>query len=123
MQGLPVCLIRYRYPLLAAVERLPDIPVPVASQKDLICMKLAAIASRGAVRDFWDLHALLGAAGVGLAEALAWYRCKYKHEDIGHVVRSLVHFADADAEPLPQPLTAPRWERVKADFRSWVKAI
>lgn len=35
---------------------------------------------------------------------------------------SLAVFADADGEPLPQPLTAPRWERVKADLRGWVQA-
>lgn len=52
LEGLPVCLIRYRYyPLLERAERLPEIPVPMASQKDLVGMKLAAIASRGAVRD------------------------------------------------------------------------
>lgn len=63
VSGIPASILRYPYPLLHPPEHLPGIPIPVASFDDLICMKLSAIAGRGARRDFWDLHAMLTARG------------------------------------------------------------
>src|ERR1041385_5128802 len=57
--GVPVSLIESRYPLLAPPEPRAGLPVPVASLDDLACMKLSAIAGRGAARDFWDLHTIV----------------------------------------------------------------
>lgn len=84
----------------------------VASLEDLACMKLSAIASRGMARDFWDLHALLahGVAGGSLEAALDLYRTKYAADDVGHVIRSLVYFGEADGAPLPSGLSAPEWQ-------------
>jgi hypothetical protein len=109
--------------LLHPPERLPGVPIPVASFDDLICMKLSAIAGRGARRDFWDLHAILTARGQSLRDAIAAYRQKYAAEDVGHVMRSLVYFADAESEPMPIGLTAGHWENIKADFRAWVPEL
>src|SRR5262249_32955324 len=80
LAGVPASLLSYRYPLLSPPEVLPGIAVPVASLDDLECMKLAAIAGRGAARDFWDLHALLVARHRSLGEALDAYRRKYDSE-------------------------------------------
>jgi len=121
--GVPASLLRYRYPLLGPPERVPGIPVPLASLEDLECMKLSAIAGRGARRDFWDLHALLTARGRGLEEVLAAYRQKYVQEDVGHLVRSLVYFAEAEAEPMPIGLTEAQWAQIRADFTTWVRAL
>ncbi len=121
--GVPASLLRYRYPLLGPPERVPGIPVPLASLEDLECMKLSAIAGRGARRDFWDLHALLTARGRGLEEVLAAYRRKYVQEDVGHLVRSLVYFAEAEAEPMPTGLTEAQWAQIRADFTTWVRAL
>jgi hypothetical protein len=121
--GVPVSLLRYRYPLLAAVENAPAIPVQVASAEDLICMKLSAVAGRGARRDFWDLHELLVAGHHSLEHALELYRRKYAQVDRGHLVRALAYFADADAEPMPAELTEAAWAGIKRDFESWVVAL
>jgi hypothetical protein len=121
--GVPVSAIRYAYPDLASSERIPGVPVPVASVLDLIAMKLSAIAGRGAARDFWDLHAMLAAEGKALAVALDAFRKKYVREDVGHVVRSLAYFADAEAEPMPPGLTPEIWRRIRADFEAWVRAV
>jgi len=107
----------------ALTERVPGLPLPVASREDLIAMKLSAIAGRGAARDFWDLHALLKAQGMTLPQALDAFRRKYAHEDVGHVVRSLVYFGDAEAEPMPPGMTAAMWEATKADFEAWVRQV
>ena len=123
MDGIPVTLLEYRYPLLAEPVHLADVPVPVASLLDLACMKLSAIANRGAARDFWDLHSIIGATGKPLAELLAAFQTKFATVDIGHVVRSLVYFGDADAEPRPRGLAPDDWAAVKRDLELWVRDL
>lgn len=120
--GVPASILRYGYPLLGPPEPLPGIPLPVASLDDLECMKLSAIAGRGARRDFWDLHALLTSRGRSLVPALEAYARKYAAEDLGHVVRSLAYFADAEAEPMPGGMTDERWAQIRADLMAWVRA-
>jgi hypothetical protein len=121
--GIPVSALRYAYPSLTTPVPMAGVPVPVASLEDLIAMKLSAIAGRGAARDFWDLGAMLTSGGRSLAEALALFRAKYTREDVGHVVRSLVYFSDADAEPLPAGMTPDAWRRMRADFELRVRAL
>jgi hypothetical protein len=89
VSGVPVSIIRHRYPLLERAEHLPPARVPVASLADLTAMKLQAISTRGAARDFWDLHALLAHRGVALTAALAEHQRRYTVDHLGHVVRSL----------------------------------
>ena len=123
VEGVPVSVIRYRYPLLGAPTSLHDLPVAVASIDDLICMKLSAIGNRGALRDFWDLHAMMTVSKCSLDRALELYQEKYANEDTGHVIRSLVYFADAEAEPMPAALTSARWQDIKQNLRAWVRAL
>ncbi len=121
--GVPVSIIRHRYPLLGDTERIASLPVPVASLADLTAMKLHAIASRGAARDFWDLHALLAHRAISLSDALAEHGRRYPNEDPGHVVRSLAYFGDAEAAPLPAGLDRDRWRAIRGDFERWVREI
>ncbi len=123
VRGVPVSLLRYRYPLLESVEDDPRVPVKVASRVDLICMKLSAIGGGGARRDFWDLHALLAAAKMTLVHALDLFARKYPTTDRGHVVRALAYFGDADAEPMPAGLDDAHWTAIKRDFEAWVRAL
>lgn len=96
--------------------------IPLASGDDIAAMKLAAIASRGSRKDFVDLWVLVSRRA-SLHHYLECYRAKYRSHDIGHVVRSLVYFDDADQEPPLRLLTDAPWERVKADFKTWVGAL
>jgi hypothetical protein len=121
--GVPTSWIRYRYPLLAPLESIEGIAIPVASMDDLAAMKLSAIAGRGAARDFWDLHEILTRRNESLASALRAFQQKYSSHDAGHVVKSLVYFADADAAPLPGDLSSDHWRLVKHDFERWVGAL
>lgn len=119
---VPVSLIEYRYPLLAPPSSVANLPVPVASIDDLACMKLSAIAGRGAARDFWDLHTILVHTGRPLSELLDAFRRKYPVEDVGHVLRSLVYFGEAGA-PLPRGLSPSQWARIRRDFETWVRSF
>jgi hypothetical protein len=125
LNGVPASVLSYRYPLLAEPRADAELAVPIASLEDLACMKLAAIASRGMARDFWDLYALLehGVAQGDLERALELYQRKFQADDIGHVVRSLAYFGDADASPLPAGLAEAEWARIKHDFERWVTAL
>jgi len=120
VDGVPVSILRHRYPLISPSERVAELAVPLASEADLTAMKLHAIASRGAARDFWDLHTLLERRGSSLAEAIAEHSERYAGEDPGHVLRSLVYFGDADASPLPRGLDPKVWAEIRGDFERWV---
>ncbi len=125
LAGVPISILRFRYGLLEPARSLEQLPVRVASLEDLACMKLSAIAGRGAAKDFWDLDELLehGVGGGDLAGVLALYQRKYANEDVGHVIRSLAYFAEADAEPLPRGLTPARWESIKRTMSERVRRL
>ena len=125
VRGLPVSVLSYPYALLEPPKWNEKLQVEVASDEDLLCMKLSAIAGRGAAKEFWDLDALLG-AGVAeghLARALRLFEVKYPGTDLGHVVKALAYFGDADASPLPMGLTLPHWEQIKASFVERVRGL
>ena len=50
-----VSFIGYEYPVLFEPGRFEGIPV--ADERDIACMKITAISSRGTKRDFVDFHA------------------------------------------------------------------
>lgn len=113
--------ILYDYRMLAALTLWQDYCVSLASLDDIACMKLSAITSRGGKKDFFDLHHLIINCR-SLAEYLILFREKFQTRDIGHVIRSLVYFEDADNEPSLKMVTRTSWERVKSDFEAWVTA-
>lgn len=118
-EGVQISFIGSPFPWLAPPVRPAPGLLPLASAEDLAAMKLAAVASRGNRKDFVDLWVLI-TRRKPLQEYLDGFRAKYGARDIGHVVRSLVFFDDADSEP-PLRLLAPiRWAQVKKDFRRWV---
>lgn len=115
IQGTIVSLFGYSYPLVASLLRPDDSLLPLAGREDLVAMKLAAIASRGSRKDFIDLW-LLMTRYWPLSECLDNYRRKFAARDIGHVVRSLTYFDDADEEPPLRLLIDVDWEEIKGDL-------
>ena len=109
-----VSFLRYPYPLLFACEPFHD--VKVADPRDIGCMKLSAIASRGSKRDFIDLHAI--AVLYGLPQLVQWFEEKVRPVTFSrvHLLKSLTYFEDADREPMPDMLTSLSWKAVKAFF-------
>ncbi|WP_229212551.1 nucleotidyl transferase AbiEii/AbiGii toxin family protein [Dyadobacter soli] len=118
IDGVKTDLIRHQYNEIAAVEHIEGIRL--ASLPDVIAMKLGAVAGRGAKKDFWDVHALLGKFSV--KEMIDYYALKYPSSDPGQVVRSLVYFEDADPQPDPIDLLGISWAAVKESLRKKVKA-
>lgn len=106
-----VSLFAYRYPLIAPLQEWGDYGVPIASRKDLLCMKLAAIQQRGAKRDFIDLYMLL--QEIPIEQALALYQQKYGIDAGASLAYALCYFEDADLEPTPRMRTPLPWREVK----------
>jgi hypothetical protein len=113
--GVRISLLEYPYPLLSPAERWLEGGCRVASLEDLACMKLAAVAQRGSRRDFVDIHGVIE-AGLTMEEMFDAYRRKYSTKEIGHVLRGLVYFDDAEGEPMPRMLHEVDWEGLKQDL-------
>jgi len=118
VDGIPTSVIGYRHALLEpAIDRMSSgsTAIPIAAPADLLAMKLAAVADRGAAKDFWDIDVMLeaGVAGGDVAGALALFARKYPHADPGFALRALGYFAEAHAAPLPLGLDVAHWESLE----------
>lgn len=119
---IQMSFIGYEYPMLQPKVLWNEFGVHLAGMNDIACMKLSAIASRGSRKDFFDLHYLIKHF-LSLEDYLRLYMKKYKNRDIGHVVRSLVYFADAETEPDIKMIKPVVWQDIKSDFEKWVKDL
>jgi hypothetical protein len=115
-----VSLIEYRYPLLENLLPWKRFGCRLAALPDLTAMKLAALAQRGAKKDFVDLYAL-SRRRIALAQMVTWYRRKYRVRDVGHLLYSLTYFDDANRERTPPLLWPTDWTRIRIELRAWVQ--
>lgn len=122
IEGVQISFIGYDYPMLGKKVSLPGFGIQMASIDDIACMKLSAIASRGSRKDFVDLHYLIRNFDP-IENYLQLYMKKYRERDIGHVVRRLGYFADAEAEPEIRMIKPVIWEDLKTDFEGWVRDL
>jgi Nucleotidyl transferase AbiEii toxin, Type IV TA system len=120
-RGVRLGLLEYRYPLLGALRPWRQC-ANLASRRDLAAMKLAAVAQRGAKKDFVDIYAL-GSRRLSLRLMLRCYQGKYAINDLAHVLYSLAYFDDADRERMPALLWNVKWRIVKDAIRSWVREV
>lgn len=114
--------IGYSYPLLRPPVLWPEYNVYLADIPDIACMKLSAITNRGSRKDFIDLFVII-MDHFTLNECLTLFTRKYQTRDIGHVIRSLVFFEDADAEPEVNTHLPINWTKIKKTFESEVKKV
>lgn len=115
--GAIIDFVRYPYPPLDAPTVGPG-NVLLASVRDLGAMKLAAIATRGIRRDFWDAF-VIAKHGNSLAQMAADFRAKFDRDasDLYHVVRALTYFGDAEADPIfPRGMTPSLWREIRTFF-------
>lgn len=115
LNGVRVSFFIYPYHLLASPAMLGSIQV--AALEDLAVMKLDAIASRGKKRDFIDLYFICQDV-MGLGEILPLVERKYAGVTYNfvHLLKSLMYFEDADADPMPQMLRPVTWPDVRRFF-------
>jgi predicted nucleotidyltransferase component of viral defense system len=111
-----ISLLEYRYPLLKPLATCHPFRCQLASRADLAAMKLAALAQRGAKKDFVDVYALI-ATGTPLLQLLASYKLKYSVRDVAHLLYSLCYFEDADKERMPRMVWDIDWKTIKSQVR------
>lgn len=95
----------------------------MAPLSDIACMKLVAIAQRGAKKDFIDLYALLSSKSTSLPKLFDSVQRKYRLGDAGHMLHALTYFADADIEPTPKMLWRVTWPEIKSFIRTAVQTF
>jgi len=114
VQGVKVSFLAYAYPVLFPFAPFCD--VPVADPRDIACMKITAISSRGTKRDFIDLY--VACRKFGMAELFDLFARKYAQTGYNklHILKSLTYFANAEKDPLPHMLVPLDWHDVKLFF-------
>jgi len=122
MSNVRVTFLEFHYPLLQPLVHWKEMGCSLASLEDLACMKLSAIAQRGARKDFCDLY-ILGMEHFELKEMLDLYRRKFNIPDVSHVLYGLVYFDDAENERMPKMLWDVRWTEIKKTIQGWVKQV
>lgn len=115
LNDVKVSFLGYKYPLLSPLHKFNKIMI--ADVLDIVCMKIDAIASRGAKRDFIDVY-FIAKEVIPLPEILDKFKKKYitLHYNLIHIKKSLVYFQDADNDPLPSMLKPVDWEEIKLFF-------
>jgi hypothetical protein len=105
-------------------EPEPGLCVPVASLEDLAAMKIEAIASRGARKDFVDLY-LICQRGLGFRGALSAFQQRFAavQPDLLHRLKALMYFDDAEREPELTMLEPVAWADVRSFFEGEVRAV
>ena len=119
---LRVSFLRAQAPL-----RFPGVDyrgLNVADPRDIAAMKVVAIGGRGSRKDFVDLYFYLKTGGT-LAGTFAVLRERFAGVDYNeyHLLKSLVYFDDAEAEPMPRMIRDVSWDVIKEAFVSEVKAF
>lgn len=114
--GVQLTFLRYDYPLLFEVTRFKELTV--ASPRDIACMKLEALSSRGSRRDFVDLYFVL--QRFPLRDLLGWFERKYASAAPNqvHLAKALTYFVDAEQEPMPRMLQPADWKQIREFFES-----
>lgn len=110
--GTDVSFIYQHHSLLEPTVEYQDIQL--ASPTDIGLMKLAAINSRGARRDFIDIYCLRDM--VTLDRLLELVPVKYADRPsfLAVAVRALAYFEDAEQQPMPRLIKSVRWADVRA---------
>ncbi len=126
LKELKVSFLGYTYPLLYKTkEYQPEtgISIDVADERDIACMKISAISSRGTKRDFVDLYMV--AQQYNLPELFKLFKQKFSLTPYNnvHILKSLTYFADADLDPMPDMLIPLSWDTVKKFFVSEVPKL
>ena len=88
----------YKYPLLKPTIKIADIPIDIASDEDIACMKIVAIAQRGSKKDFYDLWFLMKRHNWSLKYIIELAKTKYQNLSIGVILKSIIYFKDAEKE-------------------------
>ena len=89
--------------------------IKAADLRDIGCMKIDAISSRGMKRDFIDLFFICKEL-ISLKNLISLFKRKYKSVNYNtmHILKSLVYFEDAENNPMPRMTVPVSWQEIKS---------
>ncbi|MBA7534794.1 hypothetical protein ES705_27043 [subsurface metagenome] len=120
--GIRVSFLKYDYSLLFDLKQIKGIRI--ADLRDIGCMKIDAISSRGMKRDFVDLFFICREV-IPLKNLLSLFKRKYKSVSYNmmHILKSLAYFEDAENNPMPRMILPISWQEVKSFFKKEIRKI
>lgn len=109
-----ISFLEYKYPLLEKRQKV-FLRIKLAGMKDIAAMKISAIQSRGAKRDFIDIYFMIKYY-FKLSEMIALYKKKFGTGAYSEAIifKSLNYFSDADKEPSPILFKLADWKSIKS---------
>ncbi|MBI5218928.1 MAG: nucleotidyl transferase AbiEii/AbiGii toxin family protein [Bacteroidia bacterium] len=114
---IKVDIVKYSYQLINPPLNIDGIRL--LSKEDIIPMKLAAIANRGAKKDFYDIYFLL--QEYTLKEMISSFEQKFSNYNNFYVIKSLTYFEDAENDISPKCLKKCSWDEIKQFIQIKVK--
>lgn len=121
LDGVKISFFHYDYDLIYPLIEFNNIQI--ADERDIACMKLDAVSSRGSKKDFIDIYFLL--EKYSLSELIDFFERKYKNIEYNklHILKSLAYFIDAEDEPMPVMIKNVEWEEVKKKIIEEAKGV
>lgn len=92
--------------------------IRMASQKEIIAMKLEIIKTSGRKKDFWDLHYFIDDYTV--LEMIDFHRQRYPYSYEEYPIKRLTNFELADTDFEPECLLNKHWALIKLDVLDWI---
>lgn len=122
LNKIKISFFYYQYPLIS--KTIDFQAISIAGIQDLAAMKVDALQGRGTKKDFIDLYTILSIEKWLIDKALDCFRKKYKEANynLGHILKSLVYFEDANSvQDKLTLITDYDWDEVKSFFVDQVK--
>jgi len=119
LDGVKLSFFEYKYKNLFPFIKYNK--AKLSDPRDIACMKISAISSRGSKKDFIDLYFLL--EKFSLKEILKLFDKKYKGIKYNHLhlLKSLSYFETAEKEPMPVMIKGVSWNETKKEINQKVK--
>ena len=106
------------YPYFKPAEKMHNFgTVSLLTPPDIAVMKIIAISQRGKKRDFFDLYWICQNVK-SLHDIFLKVNKQYSvHQNLTHILKSLVYFEDAENDPEPEVYFKATWPEVKKFFK------
>lgn len=119
ISGVKVSFLHYPYEMCKAFIKDKEMKnLKMASVEDIAAMKLSAIGSRGAKKDFFDLYEILNRLDkFGAYELIQCAKKKFGEQaDLSYMIMGMDYFEDAESEILPKAFVKYDWDKIKKFF-------
>ncbi len=120
LNRVSISFITFGHALIDDTDQWKPFDTPIASEADLITMKLNAIVNRGAKKDFVDLFALMR-SGWTIEESIELFKSRFGLSGAEHLIKAMTYFVDADEELTPKAFWDMDWRNVKRSIRESVQ--